>query len=194
MAKQYWLKFGQGAPSATAGLSPTFINFIKFDGTTLAAPGITQPMVGIGLYQFTWSASFSVAFTVDGATSGLATNDRYINGAIDPVDRIDELLGEQGSTLNSIGSTITGIGNTLLGIGVTVGGGFGSIGTTASAIGDSSTSPVDLFGYLKRVRELLEGNQNYVKSTQVWSLFDRSGATLLATKTLTNNSTQVIRG
>lgn len=242
MAKKYWLKFGSGDPANTSGLAPTFIHFIKFDGTTLAPPGITQPITGVGLYQFTYTPSFSIGFTIDGATTGLSASNRYIFGNLDPNDRLDEIVGEQGSTLTAIGSTlvaqgatvsavaatliaqgatVAAIGNTLIAQGSTLVGtgtslvAMGStvsgiaatlavigssnaallavIGTTASVIGDSSTSPGDLFGYLKRVREVLEGYQSYTKTTASWSLYERTGATLLATKTITNNSTQVIR-
>jgi hypothetical protein len=242
MAKKYWLKFGSGDPASTAGLAPTFIHFIKFDGTTLAPPGITQPITGVGMYQFTYTPSFSIAFAIDGATTGLSSSNRYIFGNLDPNDRLDEIVEEQGSTLLAIGatlvaqgSTVSGIaatliaqGSTLVGLGTTflafgstmsgvaatlvaqgatvvaigntvaaIGSSSGAlaaiIGTTASVIGDSATSPGDLFGYLKRVREFLEGTQTYVKSTQAWSIYDRSGATLLQSKTMTNNSTQVIR-
>lgn len=242
MAKKYWLKFGSGDPASSAGLAPTFIHFIKFDGTTLTPPGITQPITGVGLYQFTYTPSFSIGFTVDGATTGLSSSNRYIFGTLDPNDRLDEIIGEQGSTLSAIGttlvaqgatvsgiaatliaqgstlvglgttflafgstmsgvaatlvaqgSTIVAIGNTLAVVGTSTSALAAVIGSTASGIGDSATSPGDLFGYLKRVREFLEGTQNYVKSSQAWSIYDRSGATLLASKTMTNNSTQVIR-
>lgn len=270
MAKKYWLKFGSGDPASTSGLAPTFIHFIKFDGTTLTPPGITQPITGVGMYQFTYTPSFSIAFAIDGATTGLSSSNRYIFGNLDPNDRLDEIIGEQGSTLSAIGTTliaqgatvsgiaatlvaqgatvvaigntltaqgtnisaigttliaqgstlvgmgttflafgstmlgvaatlvaqgatVVAIGNTVAAIGSSAGALAAIIGTTASVIGDSATSPGDLFGYLKRVREFLEGTQNYVKSSQAWSIYDRSGATLLASKTMTNNSTQVIR-
>lgn len=180
MAKVYWFSFSPN-PSDTANLSPTFLNFAKFDGTTLAAPGITQPFTGTGLYQFTYTPTFSIAFRIDGATTGggLTTAIRYISGSLDPIDRLDELLAEQGSTLTAMSSSLA----------------FAAlaIGSTNSVYGSSSTDPVDLFGYMKRIREFLEGSQSFNKSNGTWAIYSRSGATLLASKTLTNAASGVTR-
>ena len=243
MSKIYWFSFSPN-PSDTANLTPVFLNFAKFDGTTLAAPGITQPFTGTGFYQFTYTPTFSIAFKIDGATTGggLTTSIRYIVGSLDPSDRTDELLAEQGSTLSAIGMSNVALGTTGIAIGTTnvsygvlnnalgttsvalgttnaalgttsVALGITSIsyevlilaagssaalsnaaiGSTASVYGSSSTDPVDLFGYLKRIREFLEGNQGFDKSTGSWSIYSRSSATLLITKTLTNAAAGVTR-
>lgn len=299
MAKQYWFSFSPD-PSTTSNLSPTFLNFAKFDGTSLTPPGITQPFTGTGLYQFTYTPTFSIAFKIDGATTGggLTTLIRYVVGALDPIDRVDELLAEQGSTMSAIGMsnialgvTAIGQGNTLIALGTTnvalgttnvalgttnvalgttnIGYGFSNfalgttavsygllnfglgttnvalgttnvalgttnvalgvtsigqgntmialgttvvaiattlmgfgtslssndaaIGSTASSYGSSSADPVDLFGYMKRIREFLEGNQTFNKTTGSWSIYSRSSATLLITKTLTNAAAGVTR-
>lgn len=236
MAKVYWFSFTPN-PADSANLSPTFINFAKFDGTTLTPPGITQPFTGTGLYQFTYTPTFSIAFRIDGATTGggLTTAIRYVIGALDPIDRVDELLAEAGSTLSAlglsnislgttnvaIGTSLTASGLTLFAIGtsnialgttnVAIGTSLSAqsatiyaiatslafvnlaIGSTASSYGDSVNDPGDLFGYLKRVREILEGAQTFAKSTGTWNMYARNYATLLATKTLSNSSTGVTR-
>lgn len=66
------------------------------------------------------------------------------------------------------------------------------IGTTLSSIGSTSIDPGDLFGYLKRLQEFNEGEQNFNKTSGVWNISTR-GNTLFVSKTLTNSSTQVNR-
>jgi len=131
MANQYWLRFNASvAPYTTSGLAPTFISFAKYDGTTLAPPGITAPFASLGIYQFTYTPSFSIAFVVDGATTGLANADRYIVGVLDPLDSLAvDLLAMGGSiSVLSTASSITGLGNSLSVL---------SLGTTLTAIGNS---------------------------------------------------------
>jgi hypothetical protein len=66
-----------------------------------------------------------------------------------------------------------------------------SVGFTNSSFGDTSASPGDLFGYLKRQREWLEGTQSFIKSSGAWSIYNRGASTLLGIKTITNDSTGV---
>lgn len=152
MAKTFLLTFGTGQP--VTGLAPTFISWQFANGTTGTPPGITSPISATGFYQFVVSGpSQAIFFTVDGATTGLSNDDRYIKGSIDPVMFADE-----------------------------------SIGTIADSFGSTSVDPTTLFGYLKRNLEIQEGDANYNKTSGVWSLYDRTGVTLLQTKVLTNTS------
>jgi len=64
------------------------------------------------------------------------------------------------------------------------------MGSTASTFGTSAADPVDIFGFLKRLQEFNEGNQSFDKVGGAWTINSRGGS-LLATKTLTNSSTQV---
>lgn len=68
-----------------------------------------------------------------------------------------------------------------------------NIGDTTSLFGDSSTDPSTVFGYLKRMQEFKEGDQSFDKTTGVWTIQDRTGATTIATRTLDNTSTAVTR-
>ena len=189
MSKVYWFSF-TSPPSSSANLSPTFINFIKFDGTTLAAPGITQPITGTGLYQFTYTPSFSIGFVIDGATTGLNNLQRYISGNIDTFDSADEI----GATCVALGNTNVAIGTTVQSIltGLSIGI-YAVLGSTASSYGTSVTDPVDLFGYLKRIREILEGSQSFNKTSGAWSIYSRGFTQLLASKTLVNDASGVTR-
>lgn len=177
MSKVYWVAFGSVNPQTYKGLSPTFISFCKFDGTTLAPPSIIEPVTNQGLYAFTLVPSFPIAFIIDGATTGLATSDRYIFGSVDPVDM-----------MNEVGSTILA-GLTLVYANV----GGPNIGSTASSYGTNTVDPVDLFGFQKRFQELLEGNETFNKSTGSLSIYSRGSSQLLRVKTITNDATGVTK-
>jgi len=102
MAKQYWLKFGNGDPRTNTGLTPTFIIFQDTAGAAVASPpGVTEPGSGTGLYRFEYGVTASIVFTADGG-SGLADADRYVTGVLDPVQAVDEKVG---TTESSFGST-----------------------------------------------------------------------------------------
>jgi hypothetical protein len=98
-----------------------------------------------------------------------------------------------GTTNVALGTTAIAIGTTaisyLSGLTTTLAG----IGSTASSFGSTSVDPVDVFGYLKRIQEHLEGNEVYIKSTGILSISSRGSSTLLATKTLTNSVSTVIK-
>lgn len=259
MARDYFFAFGGGNPATNASLTPTFITFVNNAGTTFAPPAIAEKYPGSGLYYVSYGATQTMAFVLDGATSGLATTDRYISGVFDPYDQFGVTLNSayalgvtnlsyvtqilangttlfaldtlnfglgttavagitlvygQGSTLfalDSVGnSIITFIGNSLIAqstelfaIGSTLSSisslgssflGLASIlGTTASSYGSTNVDPVDVMGYLKRNRELMEGNQVYTKATGLLDLYVRGGATLLIEKTISDTSTQTTK-
>jgi len=102
-------------------------------------------------------------------------------------------IGFVGTTLVAQGATVVAIGNTLAALGATIGpigiSLLALIGTTAS----SFATPVDLFGYLKRLRELAEGNEQFVKGTGVLTMLDRAGSVTLAQKTVSNNASLVTK-
>lgn len=206
----YWLKFGTTGATTYSGLAPTLTVFKKYDGTSVTAPGITQPIANYGLYQFEFSASFSVIFEADGATTGLSSTDRFIYGSCEALDStnfgstttalgstlsaVAATLIAQGSTIAGIGTTLIAEGATILAIGNTLSAvNFAGIGTTASTFGSTSADPDSLFGYLKRIQELVEGNQDFNKSTGAWEMWSRGSSTLLRIKTLTNSTTGVTK-
>lgn len=101
MAKTYWLKFGSGDPASFSGLTPTFTIFSFQGSSALAAPGITETPAGSGLYQFLYEPPASIIFKAD-AGSSVSSSSRYIVGALDPVQAVDERVG---TTSDSFGST-----------------------------------------------------------------------------------------
>lgn len=220
MAKNYTIQFGSGSPTLLAGLAPTFITFKSVPaGTNVTPPGITQIPTGTGLYYFTYGPTTSMAFTIDGATTGLSNDIRYLSGALDPIQAVDEQLTGVGNTLGAgqsalaIGQSllavgqsnlaigVTGIGNTLLALGLSFQFGFsniyGLIGNTTSSFGNSTTDPATVFGYLKRQQEFNEGDSNFNKTTGIWDVFNRAAAsgvtTLLVEKVLTDGANTVTK-
>lgn len=206
----YWLKFGSTGATNTSGLAPTLTVFKKYDGTSVTAPGITQPIANYGLYQFEFSASFSVIFEADGATTGLSATDRFIYGSCEALDSTNfgATTAALGSTLSGIGTTLIAQGSTLVGTGTTlvaqgatlvaIGNtvlsiNAAGIGSTASTFGSTSADPDTLFGYMKRIQELIEGNQDFNKTSGAWEMWSRGSSTLLRLKTLTNSTSGVTK-
>lgn len=204
MAKTYWLTFGAGDPRVYTGLAPTLIVFKQSDNTAITGPAITE-VTGTGFYYFTFGTTLPIAFLADAATTSPGPQGRYIRGILDPSDRADEY----GSTLTAIGTTSVALGTTSVALGttnvaigttvlyqvtngtltVTVAG----IGSTLSSYGTDAADPVDLFGYLKRVIENLEGNNTFIKSSGSLSIYSRGSSQLLATKTIANSVSQVVK-
>lgn len=127
--RDYWFAFGSGSPSTNTGLAPTFISFVNGSGQTIAPPSITETYAGTGLYKASYQATQTICFVLDGATTGLASADRYIAGVFDPNDLFGVTLSASSVTLAAIGLTLTAQGSTLVGIGNT---GI-ALGTTAVA-------------------------------------------------------------
>lgn len=215
--RDYFAVFGSGAPSTKSGLAPTFITFITTTGANGTPPSISEPG-SKGIYKFSYDASATlITFVLDGATTGLATADRYIVGVLDPQDTF-------GVTLNAIGLSLIGFANTSIALGTTAVAlgttsvalgttsvalgttniAFGTtnvaigttlmglFGTPSSAIGFTNVNPVDIFGFLRRAQEFQEGNQNYAKATGILQYTSR-GNTMIAQKTISDTATQTTR-
>lgn len=137
-------------------------------GTTNVALGVTN--VALGTTNVALGTS-NIAL----GTTGIATT-----------NAVGTTLVAQGATIVAIGNTLSALGATIGPIGISL---LALIGTTAS----SFATPVDLFGYLKRLRELAEGNEEFVKGTGVLTMLDRTGGTTLAQKTISNNASLVTK-
>lgn len=109
--KNYLLIFGSGNPVTFSGLSPTLIVFKSVPGgTNIAAPSISEIPTSTGMYSFAYGPTTPIAFVCDGGSS-LGSGDRYIRGILDPVQRVDENIGEQYDSFGSTSvdpSTLTG--------------------------------------------------------------------------------------
>lgn len=93
MAKQYYLAFGGGNPATYTGLSPTFTIFNINGISAIAAPAITESPAGSGLYGFVYGPTQSIVFQIDGGSVISTTTDRYIKGALDPIQAVDQQVG-----------------------------------------------------------------------------------------------------
>lgn len=178
--KNYLLSFGTGDSRLSSGLSPTLLIFANMaTGATITAPSISEIGTTFGLYTFQWGTTTPIAFLADGATTGLGSA-RYIRGAIDPADRADEY-----------GNTLVALGNTQAA--QSTSGSLAGIGTAGSTFGGLTTDPVDLFGYVKRIQELLEGDQFFTKGSGALNEYNRGASYLLRTKTIANSVSMVTR-
>lgn len=175
MAKTFFFKFGSGDPRTYTGLSPTFLIFVDQNGATQAPPSISETLASSGFYKFTYTPTLGIAFLIDGATTAVDSVSRYVSGSLDPVLTVDQAVTALGVTLSSIGSSIA------------------SIGTPADSFGSTSSDPTTVFGYLKRLQELGEGNSTYTKDSGLWNIYSRGSSTLLRLKTLADNATQTTK-
>ena len=127
MPRDYWACFTSGAPSTTSGLAPTFITFINGGGSNITPPSVSEPGTK-GLYKFSYDATQTIAFVLDGATTGLGSGStvRYLAGVLDPQDTF-------GSTLTAIGASATARGVSLAALSTT----FAAFGVSLSAVGTS---------------------------------------------------------
>jgi hypothetical protein len=191
--RPYWLSFGA---SAVSGLAPTFINFRSTAGSTLAPPAITEPG-SFGMYLFNYDPITMVAFICDGFTSGLAFQDRYIQGVLDPFDQFGVTMVAQGNTLTAFGTSLYAFGTSIYAQGTSIYA-FGAtssaiVGTSASSYGTDSSDPTTVYGFLKRALETREGNETYVKATGVLDIYSRGSSQLLAEKTITDSTSTTVK-
>lgn len=63
------------------------------------------------------------------------------------------------------------------------------LGFSTDSFGSTSVDPPSIWGYVKRIQELFEGNATYTKATGIWNMFNRGSSTLLRQKALTNTTT-----
>lgn len=199
MATLYAAAFSPSNPRLYPSLAPTFISFNDLrTGLSLARPGLTQSIVGSGIYSFEYFPTFPIYFLLDGITT--SSTDRYVYGVLDPVQQVDIPISAISATLVGVAAIATSLlaqGNSLGAQGnsnaAAITGFDAKLGSTASSFGSSVTDPGDLFGYMKRVQEFLEGNQQFNKVSGTWNIRSRGGS-LLTTKTLTQSSSLVTRG
>ncbi len=150
-------------------------------GATLVAIGNTAIAYGTTNFAIgTTNLAYGTTNIALGTTSvawGLANNTAETN---------------MGTTLVAIGNTSIALGSTILAeIGITTSGFGALIGSVGSTFGGSGSDPVDLFGYLKRLQENLEGNSIYTKQSGVWDIYSRGSSTKLISKTVTNGTSTV---
>ncbi len=207
--RPYWLSFGA---SAVSGLAPTFTQFRSTAGGTLAPPSISEPG-SFGMYLFNYDPITMVAFVCSGVTTGLAFNDRFVYGVLDPFDQFGVTMVAQGNTLVALGTSNIALGTTAVALGNTmVGFGFSNfalgtsnyalgtsiyalglsqsalVGSTASSFGTDASDPTTVFGFLKRALETREGDETYTKGTGILDIYSRGSSQLLREKTISDSA------
>jgi len=156
------------------------------------------------MYLFSYDPITQIAFICDGATSGLAFNDRYVQGVLDPFDQFGVTMVAQGNTAIALGTTAVALGISNIALGtssVALGtlnfslaiANASLLGTTASSYGTDLADPATLFGFLKRAQETREGNETYVKPSGVLDIYSRGSSQLLAEKTISDSSSQTTK-
>ena len=63
------------------------------------------------------------------------------------------------------------------------------LGVTSASFGSTSVDPSTMYGMINRLREWLEGAEQFTKATGLWDKYSRGSSTLLAEKTLTKTTT-----
>lgn len=191
--RPYWLSFGA---SAVSGLAPTFIQFRSTAGSTLAPPSISEPGT-FGMYLFNYDPITQIAFICDGATSGLAFQDRYVQGVLDPFDQFGVTMVAQGNSLIAQGNSLFAFGASIYAQGVSLSARGVSlstlVGDTTSSYGTNSADPTTIFGFLKRAQETREGNETYTKASGLLDIYSRGSSQLMIEKTIADSSTSTTK-
>lgn len=68
-----------------------------------------------------------------------------------------------------------------------------SVGFQPDSFGSTSVDPQTMFGYLKRMQELQEGDATFNKATGTWLISSRGSSTLLRTKALNNLASSITK-
>jgi hypothetical protein len=169
-------------------------------GTTLVAIGTTA--IALGITNVALGTTSVSSFAALGSTlvaignTGIALGNTSI-----------ALETNQGATLIAVGNTAgfgvalgtsiyaleQAIASTLLAVGGVGASIMTSIGSTASSFGNATTDPGDLFGYLKRLSELEQGQEKFVKGAGTLTWLDRTGGVTLNQRTVVNSSSMVVK-
>ncbi len=178
------LNFALGTTGVALGITNIAL------GTTNVALGITNVALGttnvaLGTTSVASFAAIGSTLVAQGSTLVAIGNTSIAIGSTN-----SQMITNEGVTLVAIGNTLSALGLTNIALSSTL---FTLIGTPASPIGDNLTDPNDLFGYSKRIAELIEGQEQFVKGSGALTMYDRTGATTLATRTVTNNASLVVK-
>lgn len=164
-------------------------------GASLAVMGNSLSVMGNSLAVMGGSlTAIGVSLSAQGTTLGylgIMGGSLSVMGASLAV--MGSSLSAQGVTIGAIGVSVAAMGTTLSGIGTSFVAGSSLIGSASDSFGTSSVDPTTLFGFMKRIQELQEGDSIYTKATGVWAIYNRGSTTVLRQKTITDSATQVTK-
>jgi hypothetical protein len=158
-------------------------------GNTMIALGTTT--IAIGTTNFALGTS-NVALGI--SNIALGTSNFALGTSIYALEQtLGSTLVAIGNTAIALGTSNIALGTTAVAIGTSL---FASnasltvniagIGSAGSTFGGAASDPVDLFGYMKRIQENLEGNSSFTKGSGAWQIYSRGSSVLLTTKTVAN--------
>jgi hypothetical protein len=173
-------------------------------GNTIGVIGFSMNVMGISLTAQgnTIAALGTFGTSLNAIGVSILAIGASLNAQGNTIAVIGGSMSVMGASLSAMGFTLTGIGNTVLGIGNTI---FAigastsvlalasQIGTAADSFGTDTVDPTSLFGFMKRIQEIQEGDSNYAKGTGVWSIYNRGSSTLLRSKTIADAATTVTK-
>ena len=158
---------------------------INETGSTLVAIGTTSVALG------TTAVSYEVLNNALGTSSiALGTSNLALGVTIYSLENI---LWGQGITSAAFSTSLSAQSATILSYVGASNPLYSVLGSVGSTFGGQSSDPVDLFGYLKRVQENLEGDNYFTKVGGGFSIYNRGSSTLLRNKTVTNSASQIIK-
>lgn len=187
--------------------SLTQIAFVCW-GATTSLSFSDQNVYGVLDPQDTFGVTLNAAYAAGVTAVALGTTSVALGTTSVALGTTSVALGNTGVALGltavaigtsniALGTTMVAIGTTLLAYaesgwasGATI---TGLLGNNSSLIGNDSVDPTTVFGFLKRALETREGDENYTKATGVLQIYDRSGATLLRTQTISDTAANVTR-
>jgi hypothetical protein len=152
-------------------------------GSTLGSMGSTQ--LALGTTQVAMGATVS---TILSEVLALGSSQLIIDSKI---DSLGVSMVNMGITLVSIGDTLAAID--ISSVSATLSHVATQIGFVTDGPGDNVTVPSTVLGLLSRAGHAFEGDQTYDKLTGSYSMYDRTGATLLASKAMGDTATQTSR-
>lgn len=154
-------------------------------GSTLGSLGSSQ--LAIGATQIAMGATVT---TILSEVLALGSSQLIITNKI---DAISASLTSMGVTLVAIGQTSVSSGTSLSSVGATLSHIASQIGFVTDGPGDNVTIPSTVLGLLSRAGHAFEGNQTYDKTTGTYTMYDRTGATTIAAKSMSDTATQTTR-
>lgn len=172
-----------GMGSTLGGMGTTLAGM----GNTLFAAGSTLTQIGTNLTNqgATLVAQGSTLSSIATTTTGLGTTLTALNVN---VTNNATYIANAGATLVATGATLSAVAATLATMSELM-------GSTQSSFGSTNVDPLTLFGYMRRLQEIAEGNQVYTKATGLFALYSRGSGTttMLRQLTVTDNVTSTTR-
>lgn len=199
------VRYVAGALDPNDKVSETGISLIAM-GASLIAQGATIGVIGSSLSVMGNSLS-AIGVSLSAMGVSLTAQSSVIGVLGSSLSVFGNSMAVMGGSIAVMGTSLTAQGNTILGMGMTLGAigvsfsamgvsfvaGMSLIGSTGDSFGTDSVDPTTLFGFMKRLQELGEGDSIYTKSTGVWAIYNRGSTTTLRSKTITDSATTVTK-